>query len=70
MGHVSFRIHRERGSWVVVQESSGQEIGGIFTTLIAALNFVDGEARRFQQACAVIELTPRAYVRSEDRAAQ
>jgi hypothetical protein len=70
MGHVSFHIHRDHGSWIVVQESSGHEIGGIFTTLVAALNFVDGEARRFEQVRAVIELTPRAYACSEDRAAE
>jgi hypothetical protein len=56
----SFHIFREGGSWVVVEESSGHEIGGIFTTLVAALDFVDGEARRFLQARAVIELSRRA----------
>jgi hypothetical protein len=60
MGQASFHIHRDHGSWVVVEESSGHEIGGIFKTLVAALDFVDGEARRFLKARAVIELSPRA----------
>jgi hypothetical protein len=59
MGHASFHIHRDQQSWVVVEESSGNEIGGIFKTLVAALDFVDGEARRFLKARAVIELSPR-----------
>jgi hypothetical protein len=61
MAHASFHIHREpsRGAWVVEEEAS-REIGGIFATLIAALEFVDGESRRFQQARAVIEFAPRA----------
>jgi hypothetical protein len=59
MGQASFRIHRDHGSWVVVEENSGREIGGLFSTLIAALDFVDHEARRFLEARAVIELSPR-----------
>jgi hypothetical protein len=59
MGQASFHIHRDHGSWVVVEETSGREIGGVFTTLIAALDFVDHEARRFLGARAVIELSPR-----------
>ena len=61
MGHASFHIHRDpgQGAWVVEEEDSRQ-IGGLFATLIAALDFVDGESRRFQQARAVIELSPRA----------
>jgi hypothetical protein len=59
MGHASFRIHREpgRGTWVV--EEDGREIGGMFATLVAAVDFVDTESRRFQEARAVIELSPR-----------
>jgi hypothetical protein len=59
MGHASFRIHREpgRGAWVV--EEDGREIGGMFATLLAAIDFVDTESRRFQEARAVIELSPR-----------
>jgi hypothetical protein len=60
MGQASFRIRRVGGTWVVFEENSGREIGGVFATLIAALDFVDGEARRFHQATAVIDLTPRA----------
>jgi hypothetical protein len=60
MSRVSFHIHRRHGTWIVYEESSGREIGGIFATLIAALDFVDGESRRFGEATAVIELTPRA----------
>jgi hypothetical protein len=59
MAQASFHIHRDHGSWVVVEENSGHEIGGIFTTLVAALDFVDHEARRFLEARAVIELSPR-----------
>ena len=59
MGHASFRIHREpgRGTWVVEEER--REIGGLFATLLAALDFVSGESRRFQGVRAVIELPPR-----------
>jgi hypothetical protein len=66
MGHASFHIHREpsRGTWVVEEE--GHEIGGMFATLVAALDFVDGESRRFQEARAVIQLMPRA-ARAERR---
>ena len=55
MGHASFRIHRQpgRGTWVVEEER--REIGGLFATLLAALAFVDGESRRFQETRAVIE---------------
>ena len=58
MGHASFHIHREssRGSWVVEEE--GHEIGGMFATLVAALDFVDAESRRFQQARAIVQLRP------------
>ncbi len=59
MGHVSFRIHREpgRGTWLV--EEDRREVGGMFATLLAAIDFVDVESRRFQEARAVIELSPR-----------
>ncbi len=59
MGHASFRIHREpgRGTWLV--EEDGREIGGMFATLLAAIDFVDAESRRFQGARAIIELSPR-----------
>lgn len=60
MSAVSFHIRRDGESWVVAQESGGRELGGIFSTLVAALEFVDGEACRFQDARAVIELSPRA----------
>ncbi len=60
MSTASFHIRRDGATWVVVEESAGGEIGGIFSTLIAALEFVDGEACRFRQARAIIDLTPRA----------
>jgi hypothetical protein len=44
----------------VVEEEGSREIGGIFATLVAALDFVDGESHRFHQARAVIELPRRA----------
>jgi hypothetical protein len=60
MGHASFHIHRDqdRGAWVVEEEASRQ-IGGVFSTLVAALDYVDSESRRFQKAQAVIEFAPR-----------
>ncbi len=56
-GTVSFHIQRDGGAWVVADD--GRAIGGIFATLVAALDFVDREAARFRQARAVIELSPR-----------
>ena len=64
MAQASFHVHRDRGSWVVVEENSGREIGGVFTTLVAALDFVDHEARRFVEARTVIDLSPRAANRT------
>lgn len=43
----------------MVEEEASREIGGVFATLVAALDFVDGESRRFQRARAVIEFAPR-----------
>jgi hypothetical protein len=60
MVRASFHIRRGHGSWIVSEENGGHAIGGVFATLIAALDFVDGESRRFGEATAVIELTPRA----------
>jgi hypothetical protein len=61
MGHASFHIRKDqgKGAWVVEEEDNHQ-IGGFFATLVAALDFVDGEARCFQQARAVIDFAPRA----------
>jgi|HubBroStandDraft_4_1064222.scaffolds.fasta_scaffold531065_2 hypothetical protein len=69
MGHASFHIHRDpgHGTWVV-EEEDNREIGGIFATLLAALDFVDGESRRFQVAQAVIELSPREPAARRDAA--
>ena len=44
MSQASFRIRPDRGIWVVVEEGGGR-VGGVFATLIAALEFVDGEVR-------------------------
>jgi hypothetical protein len=58
MRHASFHIHRtpDRRTWVVEEEGEGQ-LGGLFSTLAAALDYVDGEARRFEHARAVVELS-------------
>jgi hypothetical protein len=58
MDRASFHIHRDprRSGWVVIEEGH-REIGGVFTTLIAALDFVGEEARRFRGAKAVIEFS-------------
>ncbi len=60
MGHASFHIHKDpgQGAWVV-EEEANRQIGGVFATLVAALDFVDGESRRFQKSRAVIEFSPR-----------
>jgi hypothetical protein len=60
MGYASFHIHLDvgQGAWVVEEEASRQ-IGGIFATLLAALQFAAGESRRFQRARTVVELSPR-----------
>ncbi len=54
MGNASFRI-RQRGRTWVVEETHSRQIGGIFSTLVAALEFIDGEAHRFREARTVIE---------------
>ena len=61
MGHASFHIHKDPGqrAWVV-EEEANRQIGGVFATLLAALDFVDGESRRFQGARAIIEFSPPA----------
>ncbi len=61
MGYASFHIHMDmgQGAWVVEEEASRQ-IGGLFATLVAALQFVADESRRFQRARTVVELSPRA----------
>jgi hypothetical protein len=49
-----FRIRPQGAEWVLVEE--GQQIGGIFATLVAALEFAAREGHRFQEARTVIEL--------------
>jgi hypothetical protein len=49
-----FRIRPLRREWVVAEDEHG--LGGIFITLVAALDFARREARRFQGARVVIEL--------------
>jgi hypothetical protein len=56
MGAAVFRIRPQGGSWSVVEETSRYEIGGVFFTLVAALQFVDRESRRFHGARTIIEL--------------
>ena len=58
MGTASFRI-RQRGGYWVVEETHARQLGGIFSSLVAALEFIDGEAHRFREACTVIEPSPR-----------
>jgi hypothetical protein len=60
MGHASFHIHQDQdqGAWVVEEEASRQ-IGGVFSSLVAALDYVDSESRRFQKAQTLVELAPR-----------
>jgi hypothetical protein len=50
-----FRIRPVRREWVVAEDA--HEIGGIFSTLVAALQFADREARRFQGARVIIEVS-------------
>jgi len=54
---VSFRIRRSGRAWLVMEETHGCALGGIFSTLAAALEFVDGEAARYQQAEAIVDLS-------------
>jgi hypothetical protein len=53
---VSFRIRRSGRAWLVMEETH-HALGGIFSTLAAALEFVDGEAARYRQAEAVVDLS-------------
>jgi hypothetical protein len=48
MGTASFHIRQRDGVWVV-DETHARQIGGIFATLVAALEFVDAEAPRFRE---------------------
>ncbi|HTQ47718.1 MAG TPA: hypothetical protein VMI75_33405 [Polyangiaceae bacterium] len=54
---VSFRIRRSGRAWLVMEETHERALGGIFSTLAAALEFVDGEAARYQQAEAIVDLS-------------
>jgi hypothetical protein len=54
---ISFRIRRSGRAWLVLEETHDCALGGIFSTLVAALEFVDGEAARYQQAEAIVELS-------------
>jgi hypothetical protein len=56
MSEASFHVHIDRGRrlWGVEEEAHG-EIGGTFSTLVAALRFVAGESRRFRRASTRIE---------------
>jgi hypothetical protein len=61
MGHVSFHIRQEpsRGEWVVEEEEDAREIRGVFSTLTAALDFVD-QSRRPQLERAGLRKPSRA----------
>jgi hypothetical protein len=54
---VSFRIRRSGRAWLVMEETYECALGGIFSTLVAALEFVDGEAARYRQAEAIVDLS-------------
>ena len=57
MGTTSFSVRQRGGVWIV-EEVHTRQLGGIFATLIAALEFVDGEAHRFRATCTQIERSP------------
>jgi hypothetical protein len=48
-----FHIRPQRGQWLVVEEAG--DIGGVFATLMSAVEFVRREARRFRGARTIIE---------------
>jgi len=54
---ISFRIRRSGRAWLVMEETHERSLGGIFSTLVAALEFVDGESARYRQAEAIVDLT-------------
>ncbi len=54
---VVFRIRRSGRAWLVMEETHECALGGIFATLVAALEFVDGEAARYRQAQAIVDLS-------------
>lgn len=54
---ISFRIRRSGRTWLVFEETAARAIGGIFATLAAALDFVDGEAARYRSAQAIVDLS-------------
>lgn len=54
---VLFRIRRSGREWLVMEETHEHALGGIFSTLAAALEFVDGEAARYRQAEAIVDLS-------------
>jgi hypothetical protein len=67
MGTASFRIRQRGGAWVV-EETHARQLGGIFSTLVAALEFIEGETHRFREACTVIEPSPRVGTSTTRRA--
>ena len=54
---ISFRIRRNGRVWLVLEDTHERALGGIFSTLAAALEFVDGEAARYRQAEAIVDLS-------------
>jgi hypothetical protein len=53
-----FHIRPQRNEWLVVEEAG--DIGGVFATLMSAVEFVRREARRFRSARTIIEFASRA----------
>jgi hypothetical protein len=54
---ILFRIRRSGRAWLVMEETHESAVGGIFSTLVAALEFVDGESARYRQAEAIVDLS-------------
>ncbi len=54
---ISFRIRRSGRAWLVMEETHDRALGGIFSTLAAALEFVDGEVARYRRAEAIVQLS-------------
>lgn len=59
---------RRRGRVWIVEEVRSREIGGIFTSLVAALDFVASEAHSFPETCTVIEQSAAGAIAPTRRA--
>lgn len=67
MGTALFLVRRRGRTWIV-EEVHSREIGGIFTSLIAALDFVEGETHRFPETCTVVEQSAEDDISAARRA--